>query len=382
MNVVLALDRLVTGPAAAPIQRGIGILGATGYSGIELIRLLAQHPRAEVRAVSSRQHAGLHLDQVWPSLGRRELVLDDDPADPRPWVERGVEIVFAALPHGAVAGRAREFLAAGVRLIDLSADFRLRDPVDFARHYGLEHPATDLLPGAVYGLTEWCGEELSAARLVANPGCYATATLLALLPAVSAGLWSGGPLVVNALSGVSGAGRTATLTSHYAECANGASPYRVGEEHAHLGEMRQALLAAAAGAEWRESAPPASAASLALLFNPVLVPMTRGILVSAAVPLAHPMSLAEVQAVYEQRYAAHPCVRVLGAPALPETRHVRGSNRCDLAVRVGAAGTVLLVFAAIDNLVKGAAGQAIQNWNRMEGWPETTGLPLEGWACA
>jgi N-acetyl-gamma-glutamyl-phosphate reductase len=280
-----------------------------------------------------------------------------------------------------VAARAREFLAAGLRLIDLSADFRLQDAAEFERRYGIGHPDPALLPHAVYGLTEWCGEELNGAALVANPGCYATATLLALLPAVAAGFWSGAPIVVNALSGVSGAGRSASLHTHYVECANGAAPYRVGEEHPHLGEMRQALQRAASTPAAPVAAPGAGA-GLPLLFSPTLVPMARGILVHAALPLARPTEADEIQAAYEARYEGSPCVRVLAHPALPETRHVRGANRCDLAVRVGAAGTVLLVFAAIDNLVKGAAGQAIQNWNRLEGWEETTGLPLDGWVCA
>lgn len=368
-------------PAGAPIRRGIGILGATGYSGMELLRLLGGHPHADVRAVGSRQHAGERLDAVWPALGRNRLVLDEDPTHPRVWLDRGVEVVFAALPQGALAGRAGVFLDAGVRLIDLSADFRLRDALEYGRLYGREHPAPALLSEAVYGLTEWCDGNLRTTRLVANPGCYATAILLALLPAVESGWWNGAPIVVTAMSGVSGAGRGPSLTTHFVECANGASPYRVAEEHAHLGEIRQALAAMRPERQALGRGADSPGVALPILFNPVLVPMTRGILVCAAVPLATRASEEELQAVYEARYAAQPCVRVLPRPGLPETRHLRGANRCDVAVRAGASGTMLLVYAAIDNLVKGAAGQAIQNWNRMEAWPETTGLPLEGWGC-
>ena len=355
-------------PGTTTQHVGVGVLGATGYTGAELVRLLAAHPHAALRAVGSRQHAGEPLAGVHPGLAPLDLVLDDDPTDPDPWVDRGVEVVFAALPHGALASRAPAYLAAGIRVIDLSADFRLRDAAEYPRRYHFEHPAPNLLAQATYGLTEWCGSELAGAELVANPGCYATAILLAALPAVAAGWWSGAPLVVNALSGVSGAGRMPTATTHFVECGNSAAPYKVGETHAHLGEIAQAL-----GQQGGKGA---------IVFNPHLVPMARGILANLAIPLRHPVSEAELQELYAARYASAPFVRLLAGDALPETRHVRGSNQCHLALRLAAEGKLLLVFSAIDNLVKGAAGQAIQNWNRMFDWPETTGLPLMGWACA
>ncbi|HWN80714.1 MAG TPA: N-acetyl-gamma-glutamyl-phosphate reductase [Candidatus Udaeobacter sp.] len=347
---------------------GVGILGATGYTGAELVRLLATHPGAALRAVGSRQHAGEPLGQVWPSLAPLELVLDEDPMDPAPWADRGVEVVFAALPHGTFACRAPEYLAAGMRVIDLSADFRLRNPDEYSQRYHVEHPAPQLLDQAVYGLTEWCGPELSGASLVANPGCYATAILLAALPAVAAGWWSGAPIVANALSGVSGAGRAPTSTTHFVECGNSAAPYKVGEIHAHLGEITQVLTQ--------------NGRMGTIVMNPHLVPMARGILASIAIPLTKPVDATLAQEIYASRYAGTTFVRLLEGDALPETRHVRGSNGCHIALRVAAEGRLLLVFAAIDNLLKGAAGQAIQNWNRMCGWPEDTGLPLMGWACA
>ena len=336
-------------PARISTRVGVGVLGATGYTGAELVRLLAAHPGAALRALGSRQHAGEPMARVWPALVGLDLALGDDPAEPAAWVDRGVEVVFAALPHGAFAARAPAYLEAGLRVVDLSSDFRLRAE-------------------AVYGLTEWCGPELDAARLVANPGCYATAILLAALPAVAAGWWSGAPIVANALSGVSGAGRAPSLHTHFVECANSASPYRVGEEHAHLREIAQAI------GKHGGAGP--------IVMNPHLVPMARGILASLAIPLAAPLEAEAARARYATRYAGAPFVQVLEGEALPETRHVRGSNRCDLAVRVAAGGRLLLVFAAIDNLGKGAAGQAIQNWNRLEGWPETTGLARAGWPCA
>ncbi len=347
---------------------GVGVLGATGYTGAELVRLLAEHPGASLRAVGSRQHGGEPLARVWPSLTPVDLTLDEDPIDPAEWLDRGVEVIFATLPHGTFAERAAAYLAAGLRVIDLSADFRLRDPVEYRRRYRLEHPAPQLLERAVYGLTEWCGPELTSASLVANPGCYATAILLATLPAVAAGWWSGEPIVANAVSGVSGAGRAPSPTTHFVECGNSAAPYKVGETHAHLGEIGQML--ARIGKTGT------------VVFNPHLVPMARGIVASIAIPLGDPVSLATARELYEANYADAPFVRLLDGDALPESRHVRGSNGCHLALQIAAGGRLLLVFSAIDNLVKGAAGQAIQNWNRMWDWPEETGLPLMGWACA
>ncbi len=374
----------VLGRASAPAvpQRhiGVGILGVSGYGGLELVRLLGTHPHARLVAAASRQYAGQPLATASGALGDASLVLDDDLLDPTPWVERGVEIVFAALPHGALAGRARRFLDAGLRIIDLSADFRLRDAAEYARRYGLAHPDPDLLPRAVYGLAEWSGDAVEGATLVANPGCYATAVLLAALPAMAAGVWNGAPLVANALSGVSGAGRAPSLATHFVECGQGASPYKVGEDHPHLGEIQQSLRRVLGGAASVARLVPNEAAELPLAFNPHLVPMSRGIVANVAIPLSTPMTVDSLQTLYRERYAAAPCVRLLEGAALPETRHVRGSNRCDVAVRVVAGGRLLLAFAAIDNLGKGAAGQAIQNWNRMQGWPEETGLPLEGWA--
>jgi N-acetyl-gamma-glutamyl-phosphate reductase len=351
---------------------GIGVLGASGYTGGELVRLLASHPRAALHAAGSQRYAGIPVARVWPSLASVDLVLEDDPLDPSAWVDRGVETVFAALPHGVFAARASAYLDAGLKVIDLSADFRLRDPEAYRRRYHVEHPAAHLLGRSIYGLSEWCGSELADASLVANPGCYATAILLAALPVVKAGWWREGPIIANALSGVSGAGRAPELKTHFVECGNGAAPYKVGESHPHLGEIEQAL--ARLGSGGGKVGP--------VVFNPHLVPMARGIVANIAIPLVKSVSITAAQELYSAHYGSTPFVRLLDGEELPETRHVRGSNRCDLALRVAAGGRLLLVFAAIDNLVKGAAGQAIQNWNRVQGWPEETGLPFMGWACA
>ena len=351
---------------------GVGILGATGYSGAELLRLLSAHPHVQIRAVGSRQQVGVPVGQVLPGLPHLHLRLVDEQQPATAWRDSGVEVLFAALPHGVIASRAAEFLSAGIRLIDLSSDFRLRVETDYQTHYHVIHPAPQLLGQAIYGLTEWVtAGALQKTQLVANPGCYATAILLALLPAVAQAWVSDAPVVVTAMSGVSGAGRAVKLATHFGECGNNVSPYSVGESHAHLGEMRQA---------WRSISGAPTAPQL--VFNPHLVPMARGISATVAIPLAAPLSVETVRAHYSQRYATHAFVNLLPADALPETRHVRGSNRCDMAVRVVADGRMLLVFSAIDNLLKGAAGQAVQNLNCMYGWPETTALSLGGWSCA
>lgn len=372
-----------TSPVGASVT-GVGLLGATGYTGQELLRLLAAHPRVRLAALGSRQLAGRPVAEALPGLpgeagGAWPARFEDDPAgadETAAWRARGIELVFSALPHGAFAARAAAFRAAGLTVIDLSADFRPGAEAEWTGRHGGAHPAPEFIDEALYGLTEWVDwEPLAGARrpwLVANPGCYATAILLAALPAVRAGWWSGAPLVVNALSGVSGAGRAPSLTTHFVECGGGASPYRVGETHQHRAEMLAALAAQAPGVAG------------ALVFNPHLVPMARGIVANVALPLARAVTLEEAEALYAGAAAGRPFLKFLPAAggALPETRYVKGSNRCDLAVRVVAEGRMLLVFSALDNLVKGAAGQAVQNMNRAMGWPEELGLPREAWPSA
>ena len=349
----------------------VGILGATGYAGTELVRLLGAHPHARIEGLASRQFAGRAAGEAFPGFPAVECRIEGDDVSPAAWRERGVDTVFAALPHGAFAAKARPFVEAGFRLVDLSADFRPGAGSAHEGRHGEPHPEPDLVGQAVYGLTEWCNGELGRARLVANPGCYATAILLSALPAIEAGWWNGAPIVANALSGVTGSGRAPTATTHFVECGNGAAPYKVGESHAHLIEMRDAIRRASSG----ESSP-------RLVFNPHLVPMARGIVANVSIPLTRAIAPAEAVALYRGRYDGAGFVRVIEGEALPETRHVRGSNRCDLAVRMADAGRLLLVYAALDNLVKGAAGQAIQNWNRMMNWPESLGLPRDAWVNA
>ena len=355
---------------------GVGILGVTGYAGAEALRLLLGHPRARLVAAAARQQAGQPLAVALPGLAAPELILDGltaagagDLATPAAWRARGVEVVFACLPHGVLASQATDWLAAGLRLIDLSADFRLRDPAAYPVHYQLEHPAPALLAQARYGLGEWQPAPLTGVRLIASPGCYATAILLAALPAAAAGwLDPTAPILITAMSGITGAGRGASLQGQLAELSGNIVPYKVGEAHAHLGEIRQAL------AEVGCRAP--------VLLSPHLVPMARGLTAHLSLSLASPRQVTAAQALYAERYAEAPWVQVLPPSQLPEVRYVRGSNRCDLAVRTVADGRVLQIYAALDNLIKGAAGQAIQSWNRSQGWAETLGLPMGAWPCS
>jgi len=354
---------------------GVGILGATGYAGTELVRLLASHEGARIEALSSRQFSGRSASDAFPGFPEIEVSIEGENVEPAAWRARGIEVVFAALPHGSFAGIARSFLDHGIRVVDLSADFRPGAVNTYADRHGSQHPEINLIGNAIYGLTEWCGAELRDATLVANPGCYATAVLLAVLPAVQSGWWNGDPIVANALSGVTGSGRVPSATTHFVECGNGAAPYKVGETHQHLPEMRDAIHA-------RERKDRHSNGTPRLIFNPHLVPMARGIVANVAIPLSRPISPEEASASYRKCYEEGAFVRLAEGETLPETRHVRGSNRCDLALRVADDGRLLLVYAAIDNLVKGAAGQAIQNWNRMMGWNEATGLPRNAWVNA
>jgi N-acetyl-gamma-glutamyl-phosphate reductase len=267
------------------------------------------------------------------------------------------DVVFLALPHGAAVEAVPEILEAGARVIDLGPDFRLKEPASYERWYGTAHGAAHLLERAVYGLPEANRESLRSAKLVANPGCYPTAAALALLPLVKSGRVRG-PLIVDAKSGVSGAGRNPSAATHFSEVNENVRPYKLGE-HRHGPEMEQTF--AAAGAP------------VAVYFAPHLTPMTRGILATCYAPLAEPLSSDEALGLYREAYCDEPFVRVL-ENELPQTKATLGSNFCDVAVRVDGERRLAVAVSAIDNLVKGAAGQAIQNMNLMFGFPETEGL--------
>ena len=335
-----------------------GIVGGTGYTGVELLRLLAQHPQVELKSITSRKEAGTPVAAMFPSLrGRVGLAF----TQPGAQALRGCDVVFFATPNGVAMGEARAILDSGARLIDLSADFRLRDLAEWERWYKLKHAAPELVAEAVYGLPELNREKIRGARLVANPGCYPTATQLGFLPLVEAGLVDLDHLIADAKSGVSGAGRKAELHLSFSEASDNFMAYNV-PGHRHWPEIRQGL-AQAAGRE------------VGLVFIPHLAPLIRGI---HATLYSRVTREVDFQALFEKRYAGEPFVDVMPAGSHPDTRSVRAANVCRIAVHrppesAGGSDT-LVVLAVIDNLVKGAAGQAVQNMNLMFGLPEAAGL--------
>lgn len=331
------------------------IVGGTGYTGAELIRLLAAHGGVDLRLVTSREQAGRHVGEIFQNFrGRVDLQF----SEPDPEALCDCDVVFFATPHGTAMGLAPGLITAGVRVVDLSADFRLRDPDQWQRWYGRPHTCPDLLAEAVYGLPETNREALRHARLVANPGCYPTAVQLGFLPLLEAGLVDPERLVADAKSGVSGAGRTASIGMLYGEAADSLKAYGV-DGHRHLPEISQGLAAIAGEA-------------VKVTFVPHLTPMIRGIH-ATLYGVLRPGD-AQLQQIFEERFAGEPFVDVMPAGSHPETRAVRGGNMCRIAVHQPQNGDMVVVLSVIDNLVKGAAGQAVQNMNIMFGFEEIAGL--------
>lgn len=332
----------------------VGIVGGTGYTGVELLRLLAAHPQVELKAITSRSEAGLHVTQLFPNLrGHVDLAF----SEPSIEVLGECDVVFFATPHGVAMKMARELLEKGVRLIDLAADFRLADPAVFQKWYNMEHGCTDILAEAVYGLPEVNREAIRKARVLANPGCYPTSVQLGFMPLLKAGVVDTGSLVADAKSGVSGAGRKAEVHTLFAEAADSFRAYGV-NGHRHLPEISQGLSRMTSG-------------KVGLTFVPHLLPLIRGIHATLYARLTKDVDL---QKLYEDTYANEPFVDVMPAGSLPETRFVKGANNCRLAVYRPQGGDTVVVLSVIDNLVKGAAGQAVQNMNLMFDLPETMGL--------
>lgn len=331
-----------------------GIVGGTGYTGVELLRLLVQHPEVEVRAITSRGDAGTKVADMFPSLRGRVTLAFSDPQDAP--LDR-CDVVFFATPNGIAMQQARPLLEAGVRVIDLAADFRIKDIAVWEKWYGMTHAAPDLVADAVYGLPEINRDAIRKARLVANPGCYPTATQLGLLPLIEAGCVDTGNLVADCKSGVSGAGRKAETHILFAEASDNFKAYGVAG-HRHLPEIRQGLSSAAG-------------VPVGLTFVPHLIPLIRGI---HATLYARVTREEDFQALFEHRYAKEPFIDVLPPKSHPETRSVRASNICRIAVHRPQGGDTLVVLSVIDNLTKGAAGQAVQNMNLMFGFDECTAL--------
>jgi len=332
----------------------VGIVGGTGYTGIELLRILAQHPQAELRAITSRKEAGTPVAALFPSLRRR---VDLAFTEPGPKALRGCDVVFFATPHGVALQGARAALDEGVKVIDLSADFRLKDLAEWERWYKMKHTEPELAREAVYGLPELNRDRIRGARLVANPGCYPTAIELGFLPLVEARAVDDSHLIADAKSGVSGAGRKAELSLSYAEVTDNFMAYNV-PGHRHGPEIRETMAQAA-----REK--------VGVLFTAHLTPIIRGIHATLYARVAKEM---DFQQLFEKRYAGEPFVDVLPAGSHPDTRSVRAANTCRIAVHRPGNGDTLVILSVIDNLVKGASGQAVQNMNLMFGLPESSGL--------
>lgn len=332
----------------------VGIVGGTGYTGVELLRLLARHSGVELAVITSRGDAGTAVADMFPSLrGAVGLKFTDPKEAP---LDR-CDVVFFATPNGIAMQQAQALVGGGVRVIDLAADFRIKDVAVWEKWYGMTHASPALVAEAVYGLPEVNRERIRGARLIANPGCYPTAVQLGFLPLIEAGCINAGSLIADAKSGVSGAGRKAETHILFSEAADNFKAYAVGG-HRHLPEIRQGL-GFAAGRE------------VGLTFVPHLTPMIRGI---HATLYARITREADFQAIFEQRYAGEPFVDILPPGSHPETRSVRAANTCRIAVHRPQGGDTLVILSVIDNLVKGAAGQAIHNMNLMFGLDECAGL--------
>lgn len=330
----------------------VGVLGSTGYTGIELIRLLKQHPGVKLVFAASESQAGEDLAAVIPGAPGIRLVAPQEARLDK------IDVIFLCLGHGAAAPAAQAALASGVRVIDLSADFRLRDADVYRRWYDCDHSAPELLREAVYGLTEIARGDLRDARLVANPGCYPTSVLLALKPLLEADVVDG-TIIVDSKSGVSGAGRKPTQTTHFVEVADNLKPYSIGRVHRHLPEMEQVL-------GWWSDTP------TKVIFSPHLIPVPRGLLSTIYIPVRPGWSEASLHDLCARFYASEPFIQVLSAGVNATLGHVIRSNICALGLTLS--DDVLIITSAIDNLLKGASGQALQNMNVMFGLEETLGL--------
>lgn len=332
----------------------VAILGASGYSALELMKILLRHPEVKITTLTTRQTESRPIGDVHPSLaGRLDLQLENlSPSQ----VAEGADCIFCCLPHGASASAIAELLPRGKKVVDLSADYRLNNPAEYKQWYGVEHPDPLRLPETVYGLPEIYRERIQTATLVANPGCYPTSAILALAPLLRAGAILPNGIIIDSKSGVSGGGREPKPAFHYPECNESVSAYGVGT-HRHMPEIDQVLTNVAA-------------ADVRVVFTPHLIPMDRGILSTCYAEPTGEFDDSSLLGVLKNFYAGEPFVRV--SQALPATKNVSGTNFCDLTVR-SVRGRVV-VISAIDNLVKGASGAAVQNFNLMHGFAETTAL--------
>lgn len=341
----------------ADIIKRAAVLGASGYTGAEAVRLIVGHPRLKLVALTGHSRAGECYSDIYPSMSHLDLP-DVVTAEDVNWDE--VDVVFACLPHGASQDTIATIADRVETIIDLSADFRLRDSELYAKTYGRSHDHAALLNDAVYGLTEYARLELKGAKLVACPGCYPTCSLLALLPAVTQKLINPARIIIDAKSGVTGAGRKASLAFAYSEIADGAHAYGVGT-HRHAPEIDQILSRYGAG-------------EVAVTFTPHLIPMNRGMIATCYVDLTQGVTAKQLHEAYVSHYKDEPFVHVEAFGVAPQTRHIRASNHCRIGVFADRVAGRAIIISVIDNLTKGSSGQAIQNYNAVQGWDETLGL--------
>jgi N-acetyl-gamma-glutamyl-phosphate reductase len=336
----------------------VAIIGASGYTGVELARILCNHPEVRLTAATSRQYAGQALSQVFPSLRQKtDLVCENLSTDE---LCGRADFFFTAVPHKTAMDIVPALLAAGKKVVDLSADFRLRDVAVYEEWYQ-KHSAADLLKEAVYGLPELYRERIRSSRLIANPGCYPTSIILALAPLLKGAVIDPRSIIADSKSGTSGAGRAAQVGSLFCEVADGFRAYKVGGTHRHTPEIEQ---------EINTFLPE----PVRISFTPHLLPISRGILSTIYAQLHPEIQHADVTQLYEKMYAQEPFVRILPDNNFPATQYVRGSNFCDLGFKIDTRTGRIILMSAIDNIVKGAAGQAVQNMNLMCGFTETAGL--------
>ncbi len=355
------VDEKVVAAAVPSSRTKVAVVGASGYIGEELVRLLLAHPHVDLVAATSRQFAGKTLADVFPRFSHNEKAkaLKFAESDPMKLAEMA-EIVFLALPHGLAAEFAKPLLQAGVRVVDLSADFRIKDATVYKEFYGNDHPAPELLSDAVYGLPEIYREKIHDAKLVACPGCYPTSILIPLRPLIRRKAIERKRILVTSLSGVTGAGRKVEADYLFAECNESMRPYGV-PKHRHLAEIEQELSLLAGE-------------KIVIQFTPHLVPLNRGILTTIYAELAGDVVAVDPALVFQNAYGQEPFVRLLGDERLPDTKNVAGTNFIDIAWKIDKRTSRLIVMSAIDNIVKGASGQAIQCFNLMRGFPEVAGL--------
>jgi N-acetyl-gamma-glutamyl-phosphate reductase len=337
----------------------VGIIGATGYTGVELLRLLIHHPEVEVAALTSQKYAGVQIGRVFSSLMKQLQIKCEELSVEE--ISKKTEFVFTAVPHKTAMETVPLFYRAGKRVVDLSADFRLKDPEVYERWYQ-KHTAPDLLGESVYGLPELHRDKIRSAKIVGNPGCYPTGALIGLIPLIKKGLITPEGIVVDSKSGVSGAGRDVVLESLFCEVNEGVKAYKI-FAHRHTPEIEQELSLLAQK-------------KIEVAFVPHLIPMDRGILTTLYVHLTKKMKTEELLDAFQESYEGEPFVRIYPRGKLPNTKDVRGSNFCDIGAVASEADGRAVVVTAIDNLVKGASGEAIQNMNIMLGYPETLGLDV------